>query len=56
MEMVFNMIDDGCKCFQLPIQMKKRKDTSRYGASFPGAKAIIIAFFRTIKVFGIFKK
>ena len=56
MEMVFNMIDDGCKCFQLPTQMKKRKDTSRYGASFTGEKAIIIAFFRTIKVFGIFKK
>jgi glycosyltransferase involved in cell wall biosynthesis len=56
MEMAFKMIDDGCKCFQLPIQIKKRKNTSRYGSSFSGEKAIIIAFLRVIKVFGIFKK
>jgi glycosyltransferase involved in cell wall biosynthesis len=56
MEMVFRLIDEGCNFVQLPIKIKKRKNPSRFGASFSGEIAILRSLVRAIRIFGFFKK
>lgn len=56
MEMVFRLIDEGFNFVQLPINIKKRKNPSRFGASFSGEIAILKSLIRSIRIFGFFKK
>ena len=51
-EMSFKMINSGCSFSEVPINVKKRVDVSRYGSSIKGELSILNALKRSIVQFG----